>query len=158
VNNIVLIPDDFNDRPMWVHASGDAIATWLAALAWCSRNESWEGVIPSRVLGTLCNVRSARRSVVELERIGAVHPGPHGEHVIVDATLYIRRPPKGRRYISRITRRSVHDRDGWLCVDCGANGALTLDHVFPWSLGGSDEESNLQTMCRPCNSRKGAKV
>ncbi len=55
-------------------------------------------------------------------------------------------------------RQLVFERDEYCCVFCGAVGDLTLDHVFPWSLGGSDDEWNLQTLCRSCNSRKGAKV
>lgn len=35
---------------------------------------------------------------------------------------------------------------------------LTLDHIFPYALGGLATIDNLQTLCGPCNSRKGAKV
>lgn len=35
---------------------------------------------------------------------------------------------------------------------------LSLDHIHPYSLGGEDTLGNLQTLCRPCNSRKGARV
>lgn len=50
------------------------------------------------------------------------------------------------------------DRDGWVCLHCGSPDDLTLDHVIPWSVGGSDETNNLQTLCRSCNARKGARV
>lgn len=40
-----------------------------------------------------------------------------------------------------------------------ADGVLmTKDHILPKSKGGADHHSNYQTMCSPCNSRKGAKV
>lgn len=32
---------------------------------------------------------------------------------------------------------------------------MTVDHVIPRSLGGSDHLSNKEPMCRPCNERKG---
>ena len=32
------------------------------------------------------------------------------------------------------------------------------DAIHPYSLGGEDTFDNLQTLCRPCNSRKGARV
>lgn len=35
---------------------------------------------------------------------------------------------------------------------------LELDHIRPSSLGGGFCVENLQTLCGPCNSRKGARV
>lgn len=63
-----------------------------------------------------------------------------------------------RAAISPDVRREVYERDGFTCVECLTDADLTLDHIFPWSLGGSDDPSNLRTLCRPCNSRKGARV
>jgi hypothetical protein len=54
-------------------------------------------------------------------------------------------------------RREVYERDGWACRHCGGTDDLTLDHVVPRSRGGGDEIENLQTLCRPCNSRKGTR-
>lgn len=55
-------------------------------------------------------------------------------------------------------RAAVYARDGHRCVLCGTGDDLSLDHLVPWARGGSDAPANLQTMCRPCNSRKGARV
>lgn len=63
-----------------------------------------------------------------------------------------------RKKIRAGVRRRVYDRDGHRCVVCGSEDNLTLDHIVPWSLGGADSVANLQTMCRSCNSRKGARV
>jgi hypothetical protein len=54
------------------------------------------------------------------------------------------------------TTRMVFDRDGWECVSCGSHRNLSVDHKIPRALGGSDDLVNLQTMCIPCNARKGA--
>lgn len=35
---------------------------------------------------------------------------------------------------------------------------MTKDHIYPKSKGGSDDLSNLQTMCCVCNSNKGNKI
>lgn len=47
------------------------------------------------------------------------------------------------------------------CVDCGSEGTkgnpLTVDHIVPLSRGGTQDEDNLQTRCRICNSSKGAR-
>ena len=61
--------------------------------------------------------------------------------------------------ISKLTRQRVYERDGYRCVACGsAAKKLSLDHIYPKSLGGIAVFENLQTMCRPCNVRKGAQV
>ena len=66
------------------------------------------------------------------------------------------RPP-----IPETVRAMVLLRDGYQCAYCGKHGEradLTLDHVTPWSRGGSDDASNLVAACRRCNSKKGART
>lgn len=46
-------------------------------------------------------------------------------------------------------------RDGYRCLKCGSTKQLSKDHVQPIASGGSDDASNLQTLCSPCNSAKG---
>ena len=54
----------------------------------------------------------------------------------------------------------IYKRDGYLCYTCGGYGfnldadQITLDHIYPKSLGGEDTASNLVTMCKRCNSKK----
>ena len=51
------------------------------------------------------------------------------------------------------------ERCGNACLCCGsAAKPLTLDPVVPLSLGGSNLITNIQPLCRSCNSRKNAKV
>ncbi|NUR00416.1 MAG: HNH endonuclease [Streptomyces sp.] len=40
------------------------------------------------------------------------------------------------------------------CVKCGSVFDLTADHIIPRSRGGTDHMSNIQVLCRSCNSRK----
>jgi hypothetical protein len=53
-------------------------------------------------------------------------------------------------------RRSVFERDGGRCVECGGSFDLQYDHVIPFSLGGATTVENLQLMCGDCNRTKGA--
>ncbi len=55
-------------------------------------------------------------------------------------------------------REQIFDRDGWCCAHCGRGKKLTIDHVVPKALGGKNVHRNLQTLCGPCNIRKGANV
>ena len=61
---------------------------------------------------------------------------------------------RGGGKIPEELRASVFDRDGWACLDCGAEDNLCCDHVIPVSKGGETQFENLQTLCRPCNSKK----
>ena len=71
----------------------------------------------------------------------------------------VRTSPKSRRkQIGRAVTRQVWDRDGWECKRCGGHADLTVDHITPVVAGGTNDLDNLQTMCRPCNSSKGART
>lgn len=40
------------------------------------------------------------------------------------------------------------------CQKCGATRDLTRDHIRPVAHGGTNDPSNLRTLCRSCNSSK----
>jgi hypothetical protein len=59
--------------------------------------------------------------------------------------------------VSKRLRYEVLRRDDHACRYCGAMAPdvkLTIDHVVPVTLGGSDEPSNLVTACADCNAGK----
>lgn len=63
------------------------------------------------------------------------------------------RRPTGGRW--QAIRRRVMERDGWTCQLCGAP-ADEVDHVVPWSMGGTDDLDNLRALCRRCHrARRG---
>lgn len=53
-------------------------------------------------------------------------------------------------------------RCGYRCCKCqrleSVNNQLTRDHIIPISLGGTNNISNIQPLCRECNSVKGARI
>ena len=54
-------------------------------------------------------------------------------------------------------RWAIWDRDNFTCQNCGSRHNLTIDHVYPESKGGKISMENGQTLCKSCNSRKGAR-
>ncbi len=57
-------------------------------------------------------------------------------------------------------RAVILTRDMHLCQQCLREGraaeAKTVDHITPKAHGGTDAESNLQSLCWPCHYRKTA--
>lgn len=64
----------------------------------------------------------------------------------------------GSKWIRPEKRRAIYRRDDFTCVYCGAHAEdgvqMSLDHVTPRELGGSNHETNLVTACVCCNSAK----
>lgn len=61
--------------------------------------------------------------------------------------------------ISKRLRYEILRRDNYSCRYCGESVPdvrLTIDHVVPVSLGGSDEPGNLVAACPDCNAGKAA--
>jgi len=57
-------------------------------------------------------------------------------------------------------RHECFVRDNYTCVECGKtskDSSLEADHILPVSQGGTDELSNLQTLCFDCNRSKRTK-
>ena len=76
--------------------------------------------------------------------------------------------PNGATWIGKLRRAAVYCRDGEQCLACGASRGpcescwlpscyrLTLDHVIPRALSGSNTPHNLITMCCACNASRGS--
>lgn len=61
-----------------------------------------------------------------------------------------------RTPITKEKRARVLERDGHRCLLCGTADDLTMDHIEHWSRGGTNQETNLRTLCRSCNSKRQA--
>jgi 5-methylcytosine-specific restriction endonuclease McrA len=103
----------------------------------------------------------------------AVLIGPSTEKVRVwraahpEATKALRIQNEATRRARKAGASGTHTQAEWeaicarqrnLCEACGDECKLTKDHIVPLSMGGSNDASNLQGLCGPCNSRKGARI
>ena len=70
---------------------------------------------------------------------------------------------KARRYAREKGAEGSHTLNDWnklkescgyLCLHCGEKKKLTKDHIMPLSKGGSDYITNIQPLCKNCNSKK----
>jgi len=60
-------------------------------------------------------------------------------------------------YVSGTLRYEILKRAKFRCELCGISTeekALEVDHILPRNLGGTDDESNLQSLCYSCNAMK----
>lgn len=132
-----------------------SIGLWVACGSWCSGQDA-DGFVPREVARRFDPTgRYAGRLVV----VGLWHAASKdGEDGYRFHQWASHQRPDYRPRIPDSVRFAVYERDGHRCVQCGADSPLSLDHIWPWSLGGSDEFGNLQTLCISCNCRKGATV
>ena len=66
---------------------------------------------------------------------------------------------KSRWARGRNKRRSIYKRDKNRCVYCGNTNKkeLTIEHLYPVSMGGMSCQENLVTSCLKCNKARGTK-
>lgn len=79
----------------------------------------------------------------------------------IDGKLWYTSKALGKRpKIPALMREKVFKRDDYQCKGCGEKDKrrLSVDHIKPFVHGGKDVFSNFQTLCRSCNSKKGAKL
>jgi len=69
-----------------------------------------------------------------------------------------RKAGQGSKWIRPEKRLAIYHRDGFCCAYCGAGAEegdyLTLDHIVPCEVGGTNHHHNLVTACGSCNSSK----
>ena len=61
------------------------------------------------------------------------------------------------RYVS-FARRASYRCEYWRAPEQLVNSVFEIEHIYPRSLGGSDDDSNLAFACPCCNRRKSARA
>lgn len=80
-------------------------------------------------------------------------PHPNGNHL-----KGTNRNRSIRKRIRSSQRARIFERDLHRCRNCGRGGSednpLTIDHIVPIGRGGTNNDTNLQTLCAACNRLK----
>lgn len=63
----------------------------------------------------------------------------------------------GTSRVPKPLRKQILERDGYTCGYCGFD-ATTVDHIIPYSYGGTDDPGNLIACCSICNTILGNRV
>jgi hypothetical protein len=138
--------------------SPKAMGLYVASIAYASRwgTDTCYGNHLARMLG----MQRPKAVIEELVEHGFWHPAdaPRSFYVAHEGTLWRRGDGRQRRPIPVEVRAAVMKRDGYACQECGGTRHLSLDHVFPYSKGGTDAADNLRVLCRSCNSKKGDRI
>lgn len=143
------VDDQWWSHPKVLGCSLAARGLWVTALTWaCGQRTSY---VPASFLELVAPDEwpHVSRELVE----AGIWVSDQSGFQIVGWTGFFR--PGQRSHIPAAIRRAVYERDGYACVNCGSPDQLTIDHINPRALGGTDREDNLQTLCITCNSRKG---
>lgn len=143
------IDDSWWSHPKVKNTPLSARGLWITAASWAAAYDTH--LVPGPFLAMS---GASKADADALVANGLWTEREDGWAFVPGAAVTLRR----RQPIHPEIRRLVYERDGGACLHCGTTDDLTLDHVIPWSEGGPDTYPNLQTLCRPCNSRKGASL
>jgi hypothetical protein len=135
---------------------------------------SFDDVDFSRVLDALCDVGLVRRYEAEGSIYGSIPTFTVHQAVNMrEAKSVLPAPPPTSERVAHVhahaepvagcaehlsanvlpkTRTRIYERDGHKCLRCGNTENLSIDRIFPRSIGGTHTDANLRTLCRACNS------
>lgn len=161
------INDRLCSHPVVPRVGDGALGYWMRLGCWLAQFPEQGDFIPEAVATHLL-YRTPRRKLRALVDVGMLIPADGGYRMydrldvsisgVLDRAWVVETPGGSRRKIPAELRAAIYERDEYACLLCGSPDDLTLDHIYPWSKGGEDTLENLRTLCRPCNSSKGARV
>lgn len=117
--------------------------------AWCDSN-------PSRI-STTHAIHYSRNAERIRDAVKAYRTANPEKKAVLESRRRARKAGNGGSHTAA-ERRDKFASLGNVCVYCGIGGKLTVDHVVPLKLGGTDDIGNIVPACQSCNSRKNAKT
>lgn len=147
----------------------EPLAVHLAAMYYCE-TQNMKGRLPKVCVGvafmyarcfSLSN-KSQRKVIDKLIEIGWWID--EGDEYLIPETQYFKYS-NCLSHSAELTRRLFASKrngawnklseNGVYCAKCGSTVEIEIDHIIPIMRGGDNDLSNLQFLCRTCNSKKG---
>lgn len=151
------VDDSFHSHPKVMATDTAALGLWVVAGSWCGANLT-DGFVPDHVLPRLLPGAVKLASKLVAAGLWSRAEGGYQFHESDEIRRLWSIEHLDGRKIPLELRAFVFERDGRCCLECGVTEDLTLDHIYPWSLGGQHTADNLRVLCRSCNSKKGART
>ena len=128
-----------------------------------SEDEEYEGQEGPSLRGSRNDLRARLKPVATRVWRGTVLVALWTADRLIDTMLLLqtgqrRNAPTRRMPWPKGLKERLMRRQRSLCVYCGRRYSahfFDIDHMVPAADGGSNDESNLQVLCGPCNRRKG---
>lgn len=152
------------EDPRILDAGWRAELAYYTSLAWCRKHGTYD-MSPQDAFACVQQTSPAtkRRTANTLTSVGLWTTTPTGWSIPI-TSLFLPWPTRRdsvteaqhrrrRSWLSHHKRAELLERDGHQCP-CGATDDLTIDHIHPISMGGTDDMDNLRILCRRCNSSK----
>jgi len=151
---MVMLDPSVRSRPAMIMLAAKgkhrAMLVHMLGLVYTTEYQS-DGWIPKKALPLIYGRKADAAALVA---DGLWFEGENGWGIYEWMDNRILRP---RVALSKAKRRTVFERDNYKCRHCRSTENLSVDHIEPWSLGGSNDLDNLQTLCLRCNASKGAR-
>ena len=103
-----------------------------------------------------CSKRWRDKDRKHVNAVAAVYAKEHKNQYRIRCTVRRTRKTKAGGVYTYAQWIALCNKYNNCCLCCGKKRKLTADHVVPVSKGGTSYISNIQPLCGPCNSSKGA--
>lgn len=136
------------------HLSMSEIGAYLILCHYVLIHNGRPHINDARNLGWLwrCHPNRARALLRSLCDKGMLDLTAHG-YLMPKHMRFVVQPS---RTVPRKVREIVFARDGFVCAYCAdEKGPFDLDHIHPYSRGGTNDADNLTVACASCNRSKG---
>jgi hypothetical protein len=147
----------------------EPLAVQLAAMYYCE-SQGMKGILPKSCVGvafmyarclSLSN-KNKRKIIDTLVEVGWWIET--GDSYLIPETQYFKYS-NCLSHSAKLTRQMFANKrnyawkklaeKGVYCAKCGSTENIEIDHIIPIMKGGDNDITNLQFLCRSCNSKKG---